>query len=75
MKKQDQVCNSDVLKTICGKRAGFPFYVQGNTEVIIFPQALWKVRVNETNNDYVIWINIQRRIKSKIWSAQFILIF
>ena len=35
-------------------------------EVIIFPQAQWKVRVRETNSDYVIWVNIQRRIKGKI---------
>ena len=35
-------------------------------EVIIFPQAQWKVRVRETDSDYVIWVNIQRRIKGKI---------
>ena len=39
---------------MCGKRAGFPSYIQRYTEVIIFPQAQWKVRVNETDSDYVI---------------------
>ena len=37
------------------------------TEVMVFPKAQWKVRVNETD---VILIIIQRRKKSKIWSAQ-----
>ena len=27
--------------------------------------------MNETDSDYVIRINIQKRIKSKIWSVQF----
>ena len=34
---------------------------------MVFPQAQWKVRVNETD---AILIIIQRRTKSKIWSAQ-----
>ena len=37
------------------------------TEVMVFPRAQWKVRVNETD---VILIIIQRRTKCKIWSAQ-----
>ena len=41
-------------RTICGKRAGFPFLIKNNTEVIIFPQVKWKVRVNETNGDCII---------------------
>ena len=56
-------------RTICGKRADFPFFIQRNSEVyyiILFPQAQWKSRVNETDSDYVIWINIQKRVKSKI---------
>ena len=57
-------------RTVFGKRAGFPFFIYRNAEVIFFPQAQWKLRVNETDSDYVIWINIQKRIKSKIWSAQ-----
>ena len=28
------------------------------------------MRVIETDIDYVIWITIQRKLKSKIWSAQ-----
>ena len=35
-----------------------------------FPQARWTARVNETDSNYVILVNIQRRIKSRIWSAQ-----
>ena len=34
-------------RTICGKRAGFLFFILRNTEVIIFPQAQWKVIVYE----------------------------
>ena len=56
-------------KTVCGKRVGFSFFIKKNTEVI-FPQAQWKVRVRETDSNYVIWVNIQRRIKGKAWSAQ-----
>ena len=41
-------------RTIYGKRAGLPFFISKNTEVIIFPQAQWKVRVRETNTEYVI---------------------
>ena len=53
-------------RTICGKRAGFLFFILRNTEVIIFPQAQWKVIVYEilyeivyeivyeTDSDYVI---------------------
>ena len=54
-------------RTICGKRAGFPFLIKKNTEVIIFPQAQWNVRVRKTQCDYVIWVNIQRRIKGNLW--------
>ena len=50
-------------RTISGKRAGFPFFIKRNNDVIIFPQAQWKVRVNETDSDYVIWINIQSQDK------------
>ena len=56
--------------TVCGKRAGFPFFIYRNTKVIIFSQSQWKLRMNVTVSDYDIWINIQRRIKSEIWSAQ-----
>ena len=48
-------------RTVSIKRATFPSS---------FKEAQWILRVNETVSDYVIWINIQRRIKSKIWSAQ-----
>ena len=41
-------------RTICGKRADSPFFISGNTEVIIFPQAQWKVTMNETDIDYFI---------------------
>ena len=41
-------------RTICGKRAGFPFFIKKNKEVMIFPQAQWTVRVNEIDSDYVI---------------------
>ena len=41
-------------RPICGKRAGSPFFILKNTEVIIFPQPQWTVRVNETNSDYVV---------------------
>ena len=41
-------------RTIYGKSAGLPFFISKNTEVIIFPQAQWKVRVRETDTDYVI---------------------
>ena len=41
-------------RTICDERAGFPFFIQRYAEVIMFPQAQWKVRVNETDSDYVI---------------------
>ena len=57
-------------RTICGKRAHSPFFILKYAEVIIFPQAQWKARVRETDSDYVIWVNIQRRIKGKIWSVQ-----
>ena len=50
-------------RTIHGKRAGFPFFIWRNNDIIIFPQAQWKVRVNETDSDYVIWINIQSQDK------------
>ena len=49
-------------RTVSIKRATFPSYS--------FKEAQWILRVNETVSDYVIWINIQRRIKSKIWFAQ-----
>ena len=41
-------------RTIRGKRAGFPFFIWRNNDIIIFSQAQWKVRVNETDSDYVI---------------------
>ena len=41
-------------KNFYGKRAGFPFFIKKNTEVIIFPQAQWKVRVRKTDSDCVI---------------------
>ena len=42
-------------RTICGKRAGFPFFIlKKNIEVIIFPQAQWKVRARGTDSDHVI---------------------
>ena len=50
-------------RTIRGKRAGFPFFIWRNNDIIIFSQAQWKVRVNETDSDYVIWINIQSQDK------------
>ena len=52
-------------RTLCGERADFPFFIKKDTEIIIFPQAQWKVRVRETDCDYVIRINIQRRIKAR----------
>ena len=57
-------------RTLCRKRTGFPFFIERNTEVIIFPHGQWKVRMNETDSDHVVLKNIQRRIKTKIWSAQ-----
>ena len=48
-------------------RLFFFFHLKINTKVMVFPQAQWKVRVNETD---AILIIIQRRTKSKIWSAQ-----
>ena len=59
-------------RTICGKRAGFPSFIKKNIfiEAIIFPQAQWKVRARGTDSDHIIWVNIQRRIEGKIWSAQ-----
>ena len=41
-------------RTIRGKRTGFPFFIGRNNDVIIFPQAQWKVRVSEADSDYVI---------------------
>ena len=41
-----------------------------DTVVTIFPQAQWTERASKTDNDYVICINIMRRIKSRIRSAQ-----
>ena len=41
-------------RAVCGKRAGFPFFILKNTEVIIFPKAKQTVTVNETNGGYVI---------------------
>ena len=41
-------------RTTCGKRAGFPFFIKKNIEVIIFPQAQWRVRVRETDSNYII---------------------
>ena len=41
-------------RTNLGKRAGCPFFISRNTEVIIFSQALWMARVTKTDNDYVI---------------------
>ena len=41
-------------RTICSKRAGFPFFIKKNTEVVIFPQAQWKVRMRGSDSDYVI---------------------
>ena len=41
-------------RTIRGKRTGFPFFIERNNDVIIFPQAQWKVRVSETDSDYII---------------------
>ena len=38
-------------RTIRGKRAGFPFFIWRNNDIIIFSQAQWKVRVNETDSD------------------------
>ena len=53
-------------RTICGKRAGFPFFIlKKNIEVIIFPQAQWKVRARGTDSDYVGKF-IQRKIEGKI---------
>ena len=40
-------------RTICGKEAGFPFFIK-KKEVIISPQAQQKVRVRGTDSDYVI---------------------
>ena len=39
-------------RTICGKRAGFPFFIlkKKNIEVIIFPQAQWKMRAKGTDS-------------------------
>ena len=52
---------------IRGEGRLFFLYLKIYTEVMVFPQAQWKVRVNETD---VILIIIQRRTKCKIWSAQ-----
>ena len=43
-------------RTICGKRAGFPFFIKKKIfiEAIIFPQAQWKVRARGTDSDHVI---------------------
>ena len=42
-----QVCIDNAKKkTICGRRARFPHFIQRNTEVIIFQQAQWEVKVN-----------------------------
>ena len=37
-------------KTICGKRVGFPFFIEKKNTEVIFPQAQWKVRVRETDS-------------------------
>ena len=50
-------------KKLFGKRVGFPFFIQINIEVIIFPQAQWKVRVRETDSDYVIWVKYPEKDK------------
>ena len=50
-----------------GEGGLFFLHLKIYTEVMVFPQAQWKVRVNETE---VILIIIQRRTKCKIWSAQ-----
>ena len=51
-----------------GEGAGLFFlHLTIYTEIMVFPQAQWKVRVNETD---VILIIIQRRTKCKIRSAQ-----
>ena len=42
-------------RTICGKKAGFPFFIKKKKkEVIISLQAQQKVRVRGTDSDYVI---------------------
>ena len=48
---------------IRGKRAGFPFFIERNNDVIIFPNAQWKVRVNETDSVFFIEKNIQSQDK------------
>ena len=41
-------------RPICVKGEGFPFFIPKiNTEVNIFRQGQWTVRVNETVSDYV----------------------
>ena len=40
-------------RTIGGKRVGFPFFILRSNDDIIFPQAQWKVRVNETDSVFV----------------------
>ena len=54
MQKLYQICTDVPNRTIRGKRAGFPFFIWRNNDIIIFSQAQWKVRVNETDSDYVI---------------------
>ena len=41
-------------RTICGKKAGFPFFIKKKKEVIVSPQAQQKVRVRGTDSDYVL---------------------
>ena len=48
----------------------FPFFIEKNTEAIIFPKAQRTVRVNENDSNYVIWVYNQRKLKSRAWSVQ-----
>ena len=48
-------------RTICGKGAGLGYHLSTSSVDI---ESEWDFLVT------VIWINIQRRIKSKIWLAQ-----
>ena len=56
------ICSYTTELYVVGRQA-FLSSFKKKTEVVIFPQAKLIIRVNETNGDCVIWVNIQRKIK------------
>ena len=74
MYKLDQVWTNNAQKNSLWQKGGLSFlHLKNYWSLIIFPQDQWKVRVSETDSNYVIWVNVQGRIERKIWSVQLLL--